>query len=104
LRRGVESEARDFTPFTPYSGFSVQALISRWFAIVRMHSRGRIWSLFSIAYQIPKLDVAGSTPVSRSIFFNDLYTSDLCLEHHLNTVKKCPCGKPLERQYFLVHS
>jgi hypothetical protein len=30
-------------------------LISRWFAVVRMHSRGRIWSLFSIAYQIPKL-------------------------------------------------
>ena len=35
--------------------------------VVRMHSRGRIWSLFSIAYQIPKLEVAGSTPVSRSI-------------------------------------
>jgi hypothetical protein len=33
-----------------------------------MHRRGRVWSLFSIAYQIPKLDVAGSTPVSRSIF------------------------------------
>ena len=56
----------EFTPFTPFSGFSVQALISRWFAVVRMHSRGRIWSLFSIAYQIPKLDVAGSNPVSRS--------------------------------------
>ncbi len=50
----VKSAARDFTPFTPFSGFSVQALISRWFAVVRMHSRGRIWSLFSIAYQIPK--------------------------------------------------
>ena len=24
--------------------------------------------------QLPKLDVAGSTPVSRSIFFNDLHT------------------------------
>jgi hypothetical protein len=55
LWRGVESKARDFTPFTPFSGFSVQALISRWFAVVRMHSRGRIWSLFSIAYQIPKM-------------------------------------------------
>ena len=38
----------------------MQALISRWFAVVRMHSRGRIWSLFSIAYQIPKLDVGTS--------------------------------------------
>lgn len=55
--RKVESEVRDFTPFTPFSGSSVQALISRWFAVVRMHSLGRIWSLFSITYQIPKLDV-----------------------------------------------
>jgi hypothetical protein len=31
-------------------------------------SPGRICSLFSNAYQLPKLDVAGSTPVSRSIF------------------------------------
>ena len=36
-------------------------------AVVRMHSRGRIWSLFSIAYRLPKLDVAGSNPVSRSM-------------------------------------
>ena len=44
-----QGEARDLLPF---SRFSVQALISRWFALVRMHSRGRIWSLFSIAYRI----------------------------------------------------
>jgi hypothetical protein len=65
---GSKAKLGIFTPFTPFSGFSVQALISRWFAVVRMHSRGRIWSLFSIAYQLPKLNVAGSIPVSRSIF------------------------------------
>jgi hypothetical protein len=29
---------------------------------------GRLFPLFSIYVHIPKLDVAGSTPVSRSIF------------------------------------
>jgi hypothetical protein len=33
-----------------------------------MHLRKRHCSLFSIEAEIPKLDVAGSTPVSRSIF------------------------------------
>ena len=54
----VDSEALDFTPF---SGFSGQALISRWFAVVRMHRHGRSCSLFSIAYRLPKLDVADPT-------------------------------------------
>ena len=51
----VESEARDFTPFTPFSSFSGQALIFLRFAVVRMHRRGRISSLFSNAFQLPKL-------------------------------------------------
>jgi hypothetical protein len=50
-----ENVAGDFTPFTPFSGFSAQALISRWFAVVRMHRHGRSWSLFSIAYRLSKL-------------------------------------------------
>ena len=33
-----------------------------------MHRRGRISSLFSNAFQLPKLDVASSNLVSRSIF------------------------------------
>ena len=33
-----------------------------------MHPRERRCSLYSIDYKIPKLDVAGSNPVSRSIF------------------------------------
>jgi hypothetical protein len=33
-----------------------------------MHADKRGYSLFSIDAEIPKLDVAGSTPVSRSIF------------------------------------
>ena len=53
----VESEARDFTPFTPFFGFSGQALISRWFAVVRMHRDGRICSLFSNETRLSKLDV-----------------------------------------------
>ena len=34
-------------------------------------------SLFSIDGQFPKLDVAGSSPVSRSIFFNQLQPNSL---------------------------
>jgi hypothetical protein len=33
-----------------------------------MHRHGRICSLFSNEVQLPKLDVAGSSPVSRSMF------------------------------------
>lgn len=33
-----------------------------------MHRHGRICSLFSNAVQLPKLDVTGSSPVSRSMF------------------------------------
>jgi hypothetical protein len=33
-----------------------------------MHADKRGYSLFSIDAEIPKLDVAGSNPVSRSIF------------------------------------
>ncbi len=38
------------------------------FSVVRMHRHGRCCSLFSIELRIPKLDVAGSIPVSRSMF------------------------------------
>jgi hypothetical protein len=37
-----------------------------------MHRYGRICSLFSNEAQLPKLDVAGSSPVSRSIVLNSL--------------------------------
>jgi hypothetical protein len=68
----VENEAVNFTPITPFSGFLRQFLISQWFAVVRMHRHGRICSLFSNEAQLPKLDVAGSSPVSRSIVFNNM--------------------------------
>jgi len=37
-----------------------------------MHAVGAIVVLFSIERQFPKLDVAGSIPVSRSFVFSDL--------------------------------
>ena len=44
-----------------------------------IYRHGRKCSLFTIHDQIPKLDVAGSTPVSRSNFFNDLHEpASLC--------------------------
>jgi len=36
-------------------------------SVVRMHRNGRISSLFSNELRLPKLDVAGSIPVSRSM-------------------------------------
>jgi hypothetical protein len=41
-------------------------------------------SVFTILAQFPKLDVAGSNPVSRSIF-SMVYSLDLVPEHHLKT-------------------
>jgi hypothetical protein len=40
--------------------------------MIRMVVHGRISSLFTNELKFPKLDVAGSIPVSRSMFFNDL--------------------------------
>jgi hypothetical protein len=37
-------------------------------SVVRMHRDGRVSSLFSNERRFPKLDVAGSIPVSRSMF------------------------------------
>ena len=60
---------KDFvTPFTPLSGVFGQVVESRWLHMVRMHRNGRRCSLYSNECHIPKLDVAGSSPVSRSIF------------------------------------
>jgi hypothetical protein len=50
-----------------------------------MHLRERHCSLFSIETEIPKLDVAGSNPVSRSIF-SMTCKNQLHSEHRLNTV------------------
>ena len=36
--------------------------------VVRKHTLGRVSCLFAISVQVPKLDVAGSIPVSRSMF------------------------------------
>jgi len=59
---------KDFvTPFTPLSGVFGQVVESRWLHMVRMHRNGRRCSLYSNECHIPKLDVAGSSPVSRSI-------------------------------------
>jgi hypothetical protein len=41
-----------------------------------MHRNGRVSSLFSTELRFPKLDVAGSIPVSRSNCFNHL--AELC--------------------------
>jgi hypothetical protein len=51
-----------------------------------IYRHGRKCSLFTIHDQIPKLDVVGSTPVSRYIF-STTYKTQLHSEHRLNTVK-----------------
>src|SRR6185437_4760184 len=56
-----------------YSVYSVQRLFEALvvfsaFSVVRMHRNGRVSSLFSTELRFPKLDVAGSIPVSRSMF------------------------------------
>jgi len=56
-----------------YSDYSVQRLFEALvvfsaFSVVRMHRNGRVSSLFSTELRFPKLDVAGSIPVSRSMF------------------------------------
>ncbi|MGC4052784.1 MAG: hypothetical protein QM757_25925 [Paludibaculum sp.] len=62
------TKAWNFTPFTPFEGFLKKRSISGRFAVVRMHRHGRICSLFSNEVELPKLNVAGSIPVSRSMF------------------------------------
>jgi hypothetical protein len=54
-----------------YSDYSVQRrsealVVFSAFSVVRMHRNGRVGSLFSTELCFPKLDVAGSIPVSRS--------------------------------------
>jgi hypothetical protein len=43
--------------------------------------------LWQPPWEVPKLDVAGLNPVSRSIF-SMTWVQVLVLEHHLNTIKK----------------
>jgi len=50
-------------------------VFSRPFSMVRMHRHGRLSCLFSTSLRFPKLDVAGSIPVSRSNLFSDLRES-----------------------------
>ena len=64
-----------------YSDYSVQRrsealVVFSAFSVVRMHRNGRVSSLFSTELRFPKLDVAGSIPVSRSNVFNHL--AELC--------------------------
>jgi len=100
----TEIEARNFTPFTPFSSFCGQALIFRRFAVVRMHRRGRICSLFSNAYRLPKLDVASSNLVSRSIFIDiPVGRSPDQRDRRSSTARNQsssddPCGHPLACQ------
>jgi len=56
-----------------YSDYSLQRrseaiVVFSAYSVVRMHRNGRVSSLFSIELRFPKLDVAGSIPVSRSMF------------------------------------
>ena len=43
--------------------------VTPWVQMIRMVALGRISSVMTTDCQIPKLDVAGSNPVSRSISF-----------------------------------
>jgi hypothetical protein len=45
-----------------------QSAVTPWVQMIRMVVPGRISSVMTIDCQIPKLDVAGSIPVSRSMF------------------------------------
>src|SRR5438270_14064500 len=55
------------TPFTPLRPDFRDGRETRWMQVVRKQALGPVSCLFAISAQVPKLDVAGSIPVSRSI-------------------------------------
>jgi hypothetical protein len=60
-------------------------------------------SLFTILAQFPKLDVAGSNPVSRSNF-SMTYKTQLHSEHRLNTIKALYITRRLFSDLFTMSS
>ncbi len=63
----VLAEANAVTPFTPLRADLVEQRETQWMLVVRKQTLGRVSCLLSTFIQVPKLDVAGSIPVSRSI-------------------------------------
>jgi hypothetical protein len=55
------------TSFTSITGLSESASGKQWTYVTRKQRHRRLSRLFTIDAHIPKLDVAGSSPVSRSI-------------------------------------
>ena len=85
-----------------YSVYSVQRrsealVVFSAFSVVRMHRNGRVSSLFSTELRFPKLDVAGSIPVSRSMFSMTWEVFD-CLSFNAITAlsSRSPRGARLE--------
>src|SRR3954471_5854169 len=56
------------TPFTPLRPDFRDERETQWMQVVRKQTLGQVRCLFAIFAQVPKLDVAGSIPVSRSMF------------------------------------
>ena len=56
------------TPFTPLRPDFRDERETQWMQVVRKQTLGQVSCLFAISAQVPKLDVAGSIPVSRSMF------------------------------------
>src|ERR1700737_1735131 len=65
--RAVLKGANVVTPFTPLSADFQIWRETQWMLVVRKQTLGRVSCLLSTFIQVPKLDVAGSIPVSRSI-------------------------------------
>ena len=56
------------------------------FSIARTRCQETLLSLFPIYCRLPKLDVVGSSPISRSNF-STTYKTSFNSEHRLNTIK-----------------
>ena len=54
--------------YAPFGTFRTKVIDTKLVAIARIRHRSRISRLFVTVPYLPKLDVAGSNPVSRSIF------------------------------------
>ena len=67
-RNSGRKTVADVTAITALGRFLAGKIETPWTYMDRMHRVERICSVFSIGVRFPKLDVAGSIPVSRSIF------------------------------------
>ena len=66
--QGCKKQVAPVTAITALREVRRQVVETGWLQVARIDRLGRICSLFSAEDHIPKLDAAGSNPVSRSTF------------------------------------